>query len=143
MAKLEITFPTDLLKKLDLLGEHFPAIEKKMLRAGAIPLKKQMRANLKAVVGKGTETKSRSTGDLVKSVKTTKIYKVKNGDLHIKIGIYGYDRKGVPNPLKANVLEHGRSNMPAKPWLKPAIETTRSDVEKAMINKFNEEMKKL
>lgn len=48
------------------------------------------------------------------------------------MGCIGYDRKGVPNPLKAAVLEHGRSNQPAKPWAKPAGRKAKKECIKKM-----------
>lgn len=151
MAKIEINFPKDITKKLDLLGSQYSVIAKKMLRSGMKPLKKQVMANLKSVIGQGNKTKPRSKGNLIKAVITTKPYKIRSGEYHMKIGIYGYDKtittpkfpNGVPHAVKANALEHGRSNMPAKPWLKPAIEATKNEVMQAMIDKFDEELKKL
>ncbi len=150
MAKIEFDLPKDIMKKLDLLGSQYSVIAKKMLRSGMKPLKKQVTANLRAVIGQGNKTKPRSKGNLIKVVISTKPYKIRSGEYHMKIGIYGYDKtittpkfpKGVPHAVKANALEHGRSNMPAKPWLAPAIEATRNEIKQAMIDKFNEELNK-
>lgn len=147
---MTVKLPEETLKKLNRLGTEYDGIVQKMLRSGMKPLKKQVMANLKAVIGQGNKTKPRSKGNLIKAVITTKPYKICSGEYHMKIGIYGYDKtittpkfpKGVPHAVKANALEHGRSNMPAKPWLKPAIEATKNEVRQAMIDRFNEELKK-
>lgn len=131
------------MKKLERLGSNYDGIVKNMLADGIEPLQKQIESNLAAVVGRGTKQKSRSKGELVKAAKVTKAYQVANGDWHIKVGIYGYDSEGVPNALKAMVLEHGRSNMAAKPFLKPAISKTKKACEKAMSDRLDEELKKL
>lgn len=54
-----------------------------------------------------------------------------------------YDRKGVPNPLKAAVLEHGRSNQPAKPWAKPAGRKAKKECIKKMQEALDSEVEKL
>lgn len=131
------------MKKLERLGTEYDAIVRDMLADGIEPLQKQIESNLKEVIGRGTKAKSRSKGNLIKAVKVTKAYQVANGDWHIKVGIYGYDSDGVPNALKAMVLEHGRSDMAAKPWLKPAISATKKQCIQAMVDTFDKRVDKL
>jgi len=38
-----------------------------------------------------------------------------------KIGFDGYDRKGVPNALKARAMESGTSTQPKRPFVRPAV----------------------
>lgn len=137
------------MKKLEQLGTEYDVIVQEMLTNGIEPLEKQIKSNLEAIVGRGTKYKSRSKGDLVKAVKVTKVYQVANGDWHIKVGIYGYDSDGVPNALKAMVLEHGRSSnkngnasIPPKPWLKPAISATKKQCVQAMVDTFDKKVNK-
>lgn len=134
--------PEETLKKLNRLGTEYDGIVQKMLVDGIEPLQKQIESNLASVIGHGTKTRSRSKGNLIKAVKITKAYQVANGDWHIKVGVYGYDKNGVPNALKAMVLEHGRSDMLAKPWLKPAINSSKKYVLKAMSDRLEKELKK-
>lgn len=134
--------PEETLKKLNRMGTEYDGIVQKMLVDGIEPLQKQIESNLSAVIGRGNKTRSRSKGNLIKAVRVTKAYQVVSGDWHIKVGIYGYDSDGVPNALKAMVLEHGRSDMPARPWLKPALKAAKKDVIKAMSNRFEKELKK-
>ncbi len=131
------------MKKLERLGTEYDAIVKDMLADGIEPLQKQIESNLRAVVGRGTKLRSRSKGNLIKSVRVTKAYQTANGDWHMKVGIYGYDEDGVPNALKAMVLEYGRSDMAPKPWLKPAISASKKECEKAMMDCFDERMNRL
>lgn len=142
MAKMTVKLPEEMLKKLNRLGTEYDGIVQKMLVDGIEPLQKQIESNLAAVIGRGTKSKSRSKGNLIKAVRVTKAYQVASGDWHIKVGVYGYDSDGVPNALKAMVLEHGRSDMPAKPWLKPAINATKKYVKKAMSDRLEKELKK-
>lgn len=131
------------MKKLERLGTEYDAIVKDMLADGIEPLQKQIESNLKAVVGRGTKLRSRSKGNLIKSVRVTKAYQTANGDWHMKVGIYGYDEDGVPNALKAMVLEYGRSDMAPKPWLKPAVSASKKECEKAMMDCFDERVNRL
>lgn len=130
------------MKKLERLGTEYDAIVQDMLADGIEPLQKQIESNLKEVIGRETKSKSRSKGNLIKAVKVTKAYQVANGDWHIKVGIYGYDSDGVPNALKAMVLEHGRSDMAAKPFLKPAISATKKQCVQAMVDTFDKRVNK-
>lgn len=135
--------PEELLTKLSKLGNQYDGIVQSMLANGAEPLQQQVQANLDAVVGKQTKYPSRSTGALQKSVKVTKAYQVKNGDWHIKVSIYGYDSKGVPNALKGLVIEKGRAGQPAKPWLKPAVSKSKNSCIQSMSETLDKEIKKL
>ena len=96
-----------------------------------------------SVIGQGTKEPSESTGDLLESLSVTKPYQSADGNWNIKVGCIGYDRKGVPNPLKAAVLEHGRSNQPAKPWAKPAGRKAKKECIKKMQDALDSEVAKL
>ncbi|MCM1166441.1 MAG: HK97 gp10 family phage protein [Lachnospiraceae bacterium] len=146
MAKCNVKLPEETLLKLSKLGKNIDRITAAMLEDGAAVVQAQAEKNLEAVIGKGTKYKSRSTGGLQKLVKSTKVYEIANGDRHIKIGVWGYyypNGRETPAPLVANVLEHGRSNMTAKPWLKPALSKSRKACIAAMQKRFDDEVKKL
>lgn len=146
MAKCKIEMPEEMLLRLSRLGKSIDNIAGAMLEDGAKIVQKQAEKNLTAVIGRNIKYKSRSTGGLKRYVKVTKAYKTSDGESHIKVGVWGYYRvngKDVPAPLVANVLEHGRSDMPAKPWLKPAFQKSRKDCIDAMQKRFDDEVKKL
>lgn len=147
---MTLKLPEETLKKLERLGTEYDAIVQDMLTDGIEPLQKQIESNLKEVIGRGVKSKPRSMGNLIKAIRVTKAYQVTNGDWHIKVGIYGYDKydengnpTGTPNALKAMVLEHGRSDMAAKPWLKPAISATKKQCVQAMVDTFDKKVDKL
>ena len=48
-------------------------------------------------------------------------FKNDDGYVYTQVVFNGYDRNGVPNALKANVLEHGSSKQPKRPFIRPAI----------------------
>ncbi len=146
MARCRIKLPEETLSKLSRLGKNIDRISAAMLEDGAAVIQEQAAKNLEAVIGSGTKHKSRSTGGLRQLVKQSRVYKIANGDSHIKIGVWGYyypNGKKTPAPLVANVLEHGRSDMAAKPWLKPALSKARKACVAAMQKRFEDEVDKL
>jgi hypothetical protein len=50
------------------------------------------------------------------------------------------DREGVPNALKAQVLEYGKSGQKAKPWMKPARRKARKPAVQAMEETLKKEL---
>ena len=127
MGKMTFTLPENTIRKMAALGDKYDGVTKAVLKEGVTPLYDIAKVNLSASIRKGT-------GDLLKSLCTTKPFQDKNNDWSIKIGCAGVDRKGVSNAMKAAVLEYGKSNQPAKPWLKPSV----SKAKKACINKIQE-----
>ena len=114
-----------------------------MLTIMAREVARWQRQSLSSVIGQATKEPSESTGDLLESLSVTKPYQSADGNWNIKVGCIGYDRKGVPNPLKAAVLEHGRSNQPAKPWAKPAGRKAKKECIKKMQEALDSEVEKL
>jgi len=84
------------------------------------------------------------SGDLRECVA---LYNFKNQDGFIHTGVYfpGYDRKGVPNPIKARVLESGNSTHLKRPFIRPAVNRVKKaaefSIEKALNDKIKEYMK--
>ena len=121
MAKVTMKLPDDFLKDLSRLGDKFDSVAPKILEAGGKVILSQMRTNLASVVGKDTKYESRSTGALENSLGMTPPLQDRNGEWNIRVGVGDdKDSKGVPNALKAQLLEYGKSGQPAKPWMKPA-----------------------
>lgn len=121
MAKLQISMPEDFLERISKLGNGFDEVAKRALEEGAKPIRDQAEQNLRQVVGKDTKYKSRSKGELVNAVGITPPLQDRDGNWNIKIGVGdSVDSRGVPNALKAQVLEYGKLGQPPKPWLKPA-----------------------
>ena len=127
MAHCSFTLPEETIRKMSALGDKYDEVTKAVLKEGVTPLYDTAKANLSASIKNGT-------GDLLKSICTTKPFQDKNNDWNIKVGCEGVDRKGVSNAMKAAILEYGKSNQPAKPWLKPSV----SKAKKACINKIQE-----
>lgn len=154
MATAKVKMPDKHLSKLSKLGKNTDMIVEKVLESGGEVMVKKIRENLSAVVGSGTKYKSRSTEELEDSLGIAPMDIDKDGNHNIKIGFNEprrtqYEAKGkrsyntATNAMVANVLEYGKHGQPAKPFLKPAISSSRSRCKKAMIDTFNEEVKKL
>lgn len=144
MPKLQIKMPTDFLEKMSRLNENFDKVAPKVLEAGAKPLKEKAKSNLISVVGKNTKYKSRSTGASAESIGITPAKQDKDGNWDIKIGIgKSFDSAGTSNALKAMVLEYGKSGQVPKPWLKPAVSSTKKECIEVMKETLDEEIRKV
>lgn len=147
MARMTVKAGDDLINKLSKLSGNTTSIAKQVVRAGANPVADEIKKNLEknlndpAYVGKGdgglfgTKT-TKPTGDLLNSFGVSPADVNRNGVVNVHIGFSGYDRKGVPNALKARAMESGTSWLRKRPFVRPAVEKTRQkcldEMEKAM-----------
>ena len=143
MAKVDLKMPADFLEKISKLGKQSDEISERVLEAGGEIVLAKVRSTLSSVVGKDTKLDSRSTGELEKSLGITKARVDRNGNHNIKIGFAEPRSDGDSNAKIANILEYGRHGQPAKPFLKPAKNSSKSACEAAMKQKFEEEINKL
>lgn len=153
MAKMTFNAAEDLTKKLSSLGKDLDKVCKKVVMAGAAPIADEIRKNLQAnlkdpeYAGKGDVgdfgriKQTASTGDLLDSFGIAPPAVDKKGSINTKIGFAGYDRKGVPNALKARAMESGTSRLKKRPFVRPALNKTRGKSKKAMEDKLREEIK--
>jgi HK97 gp10 family phage protein len=122
MAKFNVVGLDDLqdalLKQDKIAMEAVP----EMLKAGGEVLKKAQQNEITT-----TFKSNRSTGDLAKSIVVSKI-KEKDGGKSVEIYPDGKDRHGVRNATKGFVLQYGRKNMQARPWLTAANTKAADDV---------------
>lgn len=152
MAKMKVNAGEAYAKKLSQFGKDAPEIAKKVVMAGANPVADEIRKNLEAnlhdpaYVGKGdgglmgTKT-TVPTGDLLVSFGIAPPGVDRNGNTNTKIGFEGYDRKGVPNALKARAMESGTSTLKKRPFVRPAVNKTRGKAIEEMGKKLDDEMK--
>ena len=91
-----------------------------------------MRANLTGAIGHATKQPSRSTGQLLAALGTSSVKVSSRGDHNIKVGFAENRHDGRSKALIANVLEHGRSNQPTRPFLAPTRSQTRRGAIEAM-----------
>ena len=143
MAKVDIKMPDEFLLKVSKLGSDFDPVAEKVLKAGGEVVFKRTKSNLSAVIGKGTKHESRSTGELEKALGVTSVRLDRNGNHNIKIGFSEPRPDGESNAKIANILEYGKHGQPAKPFLKPARNASKSECISVMKSTFEEEVKKL
>ena len=138
MPKIEMQLPEQFLLKLSRLGDKTDEIIPKVLEAGGKVVLARVRSNLSAVVGRGTKRKSRSTGELERSLGLSPAKQKRDGsDWDIKVGWSEPRRgKGGSNAKIAAILEYGKQGQPAKPFLKPA----KSQSRKAAIDAMKEQL---
>lgn len=131
MARVQIKLPTAFIDSLDAASAVLDSAAEEVLQAGAGVVEPRLRANLTAAISQGT-TPSRSTGQLLGALGTTAVRVNSKGEHNLKIGFAENRRDGRSNALIANVLEHGRSNQPARPFLAPTRSQTRRPATEAM-----------
>ncbi|SEB51326.1 HK97-gp10 family putative phage morphogenesis protein [Atopobium minutum] len=125
MARVQIRLPNDFIDALDSASSLIDNSAEQVLKAGANIVEPRMRSNLSAAIGSSTKQPSRSTGQLVKALGTAPVKVNSRGDYNVKVGFAENRDDGRANALIANVLEHGRSNQPARPFLAPTRSQTR------------------
>ena len=143
MAKADFKMPEDFLLKLSRLGERTDEIVTKVLESGGEVVASKVRSNLSAVIGQGTKEKSRSTGELLRSLGVSPAKQDRDGNFNVKVGFSEPRSDGGSNAKLANILEYGKHGQPAKPFLKPAKTASRQECIDAMTKALDEEVEKL
>ncbi len=143
MAKADIKMPDEFLSKLSRLGSQTDSIAEKVLQAGGEIALEKVKSNLADVIGTGTKTESRSTGELVRSIGLSPVKVDKNGNHDIKVGFSEPRSDGNSNAKIANILEYGTSTQSAKPFMKPAKSAVKKRCIDAMKSAFESEVGKI
>ena len=140
MAKAYVKLPDDLIERISKLGNKTDEICEKMLNAGGEVVLEKVKNNLSSVIGNGTKYKSRSTGELEKSLGLSKVRLDRNGNYNIKIGFAESRRDGSSNAKIANTIEYGKSGQVAKPFMKPVKSSSKSKCIEVMKATFDKEV---
>lgn len=143
MASFKIKMPEDFLLKISNLGENTDLIMNKVLEAGAKVVQDEVDKSLKSVIGKNTKNESHSTDQLQRSLGTSRVLQDRNGNFNIKVGFAENRNDGATNSMIANIIEYGKSNQKAKPFLKPALRKAKEPCIEAMVKTLDEEISKL
>ena len=136
MATIRFSGIDKYLAQLEQLGQRSRGICKMAVYDGAAIVADQVRENLERVLSPD------ATGQLEASMGIAPIQDDK-GYINTRIGFEGYDDKGVANQLKANVLESGSSKQQKRPFMRPAVNTSRKRAEAAMAETLDREIEKL
>ena len=139
MAKVQIEMPQKLLSQIEDMGNSLDAAIPKALAAGGKVVLAKMKSNLQAAIGRGTKTKSRSTGKLAASLGVSPAKLDRDGNLDVKVG-FSEGRGDVSNAMLANVLEYGKHGQPPKPFLKQTKSSSRNPCIEAMQSALKEEL---
>lgn len=137
MASCKCNLPDDLIKKLSTMGSRIDEISESVLEEGGEIVLDKVKSNLKQVLS------GESTGELLSSLGLTKVRVDKNGDYNIKVGFKEPRSDGKKNAMIANIIEYGKHNQPARPFIKPAKSATKKQCIERMTQKLEEELKKV
>ena len=143
MAKAIVKMPEEFLLKISRLESKTDDIVPKVLEAGGNVVLQKVKSNLQAVIGKGTKRRSKSTGELLRSIGLSQARLDRNGDHNVKVGFAEPRSDGGSNAKLANILEYGKHGQPARPFLKPAKSSSKKTCEQAMIDKLEEELRQI
>lgn len=129
---------TEYLQSLRKLEKGGKGIVKMSVYDGAGLLADEIRARLEANI----KHPDKSTGALIESMGIADM-RDKGGEISTKIGFYGYDDRGVPNHIKAAVMESGRTGVKKRPFIRPAVKAVKERAIDAMDKRLNEEIEKI
>lgn len=144
MAKCDVKLPDEFLLKLSKLNDKTDEILPRVLKAGSEVVFNKIKSNLEAVIGTNisiySKKGSRSTGELVNSLGISPAKQDRDGNWNIKIGFKEPRSDGKSNAKIASVLENGKSNQQARPFVKPAKAQSKQACVDAMKAKFESEV---
>lgn len=108
MARMEVEFPTELMKTFEELNVNTQKMLEEMTQEGAKTVLANVKANVPA---------SFHSSGIMRCLKITRpYYTPSDGGRNTKVAFYGYfeneDGKRTPAPLVCNLFEYGRSNSP-------------------------------
>lgn len=137
MAKCTYKLPEELLRKLSKLGSRMDEVSETVLEAGVEVVLEKVRSNLEGVLS------GNSSGELVSSLGLSGVRIDKNGNSNIKVGFAEPRKDGTSNAMVANIIEYGKHNQPAKPFLKPAKTASKKQCIETMTRTLEEEIDKI
>ena len=137
MAKCTYSLPEDLLKKLSKLGSRMDEVSETVLEAGGEVVLDKVKSNLKGVLS------DNASGELVSSLGLSDVRIDKDGNSNIKIGFAEPRKDGTSNAMIANIIEYGKHNQPARPFLKPAKTASKKACIETMTKTLEEEIDKI
>ena len=136
MARCTYKLHDELLRKLSTVGSKMDEISEVVLVAGGEVVLDKVKSNLEGVLS------GESTGELVSALGLSGVLIDRNGNSNIKVGFSEPRKDGKSNAMLANIIEYGKHNQPAKPFLKPAKTSSKKPCIEAMTKKLEEEIKK-
>lgn len=157
MAKTIIKLPDDFYKKAAKLETETKRVLAAGLEAGGEVMEGAVRSNLNSVIDNDTEYTSRTTGELLASLRCAPVKVDRKGIHNTKVGFNEPPKKrkgggkggSGGNAIIANVLEYGKGGrkkgdgQPPKPFLTPAKKTHGEKCKAVIIETLSEEFRKV
>lgn len=137
LARLTFAASDEFSLALSRLATHSDEIAKKAIFEGVNIVANKIKSNLEGVLS------PEATGEMLASFGVTPIEKDSSGNWNAHVGFDGYDSKGVPNQLKARTLESGSSQQRKRPFVRPAVNATKTQVVEKMGQVIDQEIQKL
>ena len=101
---------------------------------------KAVKAGGKALAQRLSESAPVDTGTLRDNIKAGPVRYNAGDGWHCTVRPEG-ENHGEPQAKIGNILEYGRSNMPARPWFNPTVEQASGEVVQVMQQTFAQEQK--
>lgn len=124
LAKIQFDGLDEYMKKLQSLGANVEGSIKRAVYPAAGMVIEEIKRSCPV-----------DSGDLRDSMALTR-YENADGYVFTQIVFDGYDSKGVPNALKANVLESGSSTRKKHPFIRPAVNRVKLAAETMIAAEF-------
>lgn len=112
----------DAIRQMDLAAETIKARAPAAVLAGGRIAQAAMQAEAPV-----------RTGQLRDSITVSDVHHTVADGYYVDVEPTGKRKGGATNAQVGHVLEYGRSNMPARPWMRPAIEKCGDAVTQAMM----------
>lgn len=128
MADIELTGVDEILNKLQQIGTNISRLENKALKNAAEPVLEDAKA---------TNAFNDKSGKLRKGLKISNV-KNKEGTKYILVGVDKSDNSKI---FYGKFLEFGTSKMPAKPFLEPAYEKNKDNIQQTIAETLKEGLK--
>lgn len=128
MADIELTGVDEILNKLQQIGTNISRLENKALKNAAEPVLEDARA---------TNAFNDKSGKLRKGLKISNIKK-KEGVKYVLVGVDKSDNSKI---FYGKFLEFGTSKMAARPFLQPAYEKNKDNIQQTIGETLKEGLK--
>lgn len=128
MAKITFDGVDEYLKQIERLGRNPEGLIKYAVYDAAGIVCDAIKANT-----------PEDSGDLKNSVGLAE-FRDKDGFIYTEVTFSGYDSRGVPNVLKARVLESGSSTRQKHPFIRPAVNRVKAAAEYSIEMNLNKKI---
>lgn len=122
MARFSMSGLDEAIRQLDLAADAIKERAPAAVLAGGRIAQEAMKASAPV-----------RTGQLRDSITVSEVHHTVADGYYVDVEPTGKRKGGATNAQVGHVLEYGRSNMPARPWMRTAIERCAEDVQSAMV----------